>query len=185
MTRTGDQSHLLPACGSSFATRTRMRKSITGKDDQWAESHRTPLTGDDAKNSEIDAQHFVLSVDIWDQNATTPANEVKHSNTSPSVSISMASVTSYPPPPDHIGISPYYQGMQRGFPAQYPGGNNYGYGQHPPYTNTYATAQPGTFQRNLIGSLTVSATLLEDTDGKPSYWFVLQDLSVRTEGTFR
>ena len=47
-------------------------------------------------------------------------------------------------------------------------------------------AQPGgMFTRNLIGSLCVSAFKLTDPDNKLGVWFVLQDLSVRTEGTFR
>jgi hypothetical protein len=41
------------------------------------------------------------------------------------------------------------------------------------------------FTRNLIGSLAVNAFKLNDTEGKPGFWFVLQDLSVRTEGSFR
>ncbi|KAF2134045.1 hypothetical protein P153DRAFT_280951 [Dothidotthia symphoricarpi CBS 119687] len=39
--------------------------------------------------------------------------------------------------------------------------------------------------RNLIGSNSVNAQRLNDLDGKPGFWFVLQDLSVRTEGHFR
>lgn len=49
----------------------------------------------------------------------------------------------------------------------------------PPATAT------GMFTRNLIGSLTVNAFRLTDTEGKVGFWFVLQDLSVRTEGNFR
>lgn len=41
------------------------------------------------------------------------------------------------------------------------------------------------YTRNLIGSLTVNAAKLTDDQGKLGYWFVLQDLSVRTEGYFR
>ncbi|KAL8851858.1 MAG: hypothetical protein Q9221_003284 [Calogaya cf. arnoldii] len=44
---------------------------------------------------------------------------------------------------------------------------------------------PGMFTRNLIGSLGVSAFKLTDTNSALGIWFVLQDLSVRTEGTFR
>lgn len=44
---------------------------------------------------------------------------------------------------------------------------------------------PNVFTRNLIGSLTVNAFRLKDTKGKIGHWFVLQDLSVRTEGWFR
>ena len=47
------------------------------------------------------------------------------------------------------------------------------------------SAPSGMFTRNLIGSLCVSAFRLDDPDRKPGIWFILQDLSVRTEGTFR
>ncbi|KAJ9628103.1 hypothetical protein H2204_009505 [Knufia peltigerae] len=42
-----------------------------------------------------------------------------------------------------------------------------------------------TIARNLIGNTTASANLLYDENGKHGIWFVLQDLSVRTEGWFR
>ena len=41
------------------------------------------------------------------------------------------------------------------------------------------------YTRNLIGSLSASAFKLTDPNGKVGIWFVLQDLSVRTEGNFR
>ncbi|KAJ4398155.1 hypothetical protein N0V85_006362 [Neurospora sp. IMI 360204] len=43
----------------------------------------------------------------------------------------------------------------------------------------------GMFTRNLIGSLVCSAFRLTDTNDKIGIWFVMQDLSVRTEGVFR
>lgn len=43
----------------------------------------------------------------------------------------------------------------------------------------------GMFTRNLIGSLVCSAFRLTDTNDKIGIWFVMQDLSVRTEGIFR
>ncbi|KAL8770943.1 MAG: hypothetical protein Q9194_005036 [Teloschistes cf. exilis] len=43
----------------------------------------------------------------------------------------------------------------------------------------------GMFTRNLIGSLGVSAFKLTDPENVLGIWFILQDLSVRTEGTFR
>ncbi|KAM0245862.1 hypothetical protein ACHAQJ_010434 [Trichoderma viride] len=43
----------------------------------------------------------------------------------------------------------------------------------------------GMFTRNLIGSLASSAFRLFDTQEQMGIWFVLQDLSVRTEGPFR
>ena len=47
------------------------------------------------------------------------------------------------------------------------------------------TPPQGMFTRNLIGSLSASAFRLNDPDEKSGIWFILQDLSVRTEGTFR
>ncbi|MCJ1416660.1 hypothetical protein MMC32_002998 [Xylographa parallela] len=46
-------------------------------------------------------------------------------------------------------------------------------------------APSGMFTRNLIGSLCVSAFKLTDPDNTMGIWFILQDLSVRTEGSFR
>ncbi|KAI1333349.1 hypothetical protein F5Y16DRAFT_355545 [Xylariaceae sp. FL0255] len=43
----------------------------------------------------------------------------------------------------------------------------------------------GMYTRNLIGNLTASASRLLDPKDKIGIWFVLQDLSVRTEGWFR
>ena len=43
----------------------------------------------------------------------------------------------------------------------------------------------GMFTRNLIGSLAASAFRLTDPQDKIGIWFILQDLSVRTEGNFR
>ena len=43
----------------------------------------------------------------------------------------------------------------------------------------------GMYTRNLIGSLCVSAFKLTDPDNNLGVWFILQDLSVRTEGAFR
>lgn len=48
-----------------------------------------------------------------------------------------------------------------------------------------STQPSGMFTRNLIGSLAASAFRLTDPDDKIGIWFVLQDLSVRTEGIFR
>ena len=43
----------------------------------------------------------------------------------------------------------------------------------------------GMYTRNLIGSLSASAFRLSDPGDHIGIWFVLQDLSVRTEGNFR
>ncbi|KFY07291.1 hypothetical protein V492_07268 [Pseudogymnoascus sp. VKM F-4246] len=43
----------------------------------------------------------------------------------------------------------------------------------------------GMLTRNLIGSLAASASKLADPHDKIGIWFVLQDMSIRTEGSFR
>jgi hypothetical protein len=75
-------------------------------------------------------------------------------------------------------------------PSQSPIG---GYGQRGSYGGENGMArfamgngQPqGMFTRNLIGSLVTSACRLTDPTDKIGIWFILQDLSVRTEGSFR
>lgn len=66
------------------------------------------------------------------------------------------------------------------------------YGGRPPYPQgdinqrvPVSNPPQGMFTRNLIGSLAASAFRLTDPDDKIGIWFVLQDLSVRTEGLFR
>lgn len=69
-----------------------------------------------------------------------------------------------------------------GYPPYYPGGHM------PPNMPPAAPAAGGSggmFTRNLIGSLSASAFRLNDPDDKIGVWFILQDLSVRTEGVFR
>ena len=87
-------------------------------------------------------------------------------------------------------------GMPQGY-YQAPGAPNPAYSAGYSVPNAYGAPQmamamatppattTGMFTRNLIGSLTVNAFKLEDTTHKTGFWFVLQDLSVRTEGIFR
>ncbi|KAL4889970.1 velvet factor-domain-containing protein [Aspergillus ambiguus] len=161
--------------------------------------------------NELDTSFFVLMVDLWNGEGTNEVNLVKHSATSPSISTAMSS--SYPPPPH--ALSPSFSGYSQGYggypqmgnyysgnpqmPYQHPYGagaqapyyqNYYGGGGHMPPANM-SPAQPvsagpgGMFTRNLIGSLSASAFRLTDPDNKIGVWFILQDLSVRTEGIFR
>jgi hypothetical protein len=97
------------------------------------------------------------------------------------------------------GVNPYYGGGQAmGYAnpysanpqaAYYGGGGGYYAHQGLPQANLSPAAQTpapvGMFTRNLIGSLSASAFRLTDPDNKIGVWFILQDLSVRTEGTFR
>ena len=110
--------------------------------------------------------------------------------------------SAYPPHGDYMQIDsgPYYQN-------EYPGyhGNGHSYNQpyhhgghyqhthssmhhHYPHSDDYpghSSQGGGQFTRNLIGSLTASAFRLKDDKDVLGIWFILQDLSVRTEGLFR
>ncbi|KAJ4002872.1 hypothetical protein NW752_012332 [Fusarium irregulare] len=99
---------------------------------------------------------------------------------------SYPSSSSYGPPQQYY---PRHSGYNADPPAAPPGASfRNGYGQDQAALTRMAVVggQPqGMFTRNLIGSLAASAFRLNDTEKKAGIWFVLQDLSVRTEGTFR
>lgn len=87
----------------------------------------------------------------------------------------------YPPQQSPMGAPPGYGDMGRnGVPQQMIA---------PPMpvmvTQDPRSAPSGMFTRNLIGSLCVSAFKLTDPNNHVGIWFILQDLSVRTEGQFR
>ncbi|USW57474.1 Putative velvet factor [Septoria linicola] len=151
-----------------------------------------------------DPSFYILQVDLWAETADREANVVRASSNSPAVSISSATTTSYPPPAEpqrhyethsqvlyvgQDGIPVYTQIPAYAAPNMarpgYPSGMFYGnmgqpIGYAPPPQQSSAM-----YTRNLIGSLTVNAARLNDNEGKQGFWFVLQDLSVRTEGFFR
>lgn len=100
------------------------------------------------------------------------------------------------PAPHHPGVQqPGYYLPSPQTPVSMPGYPGYPPPQpqappgYMPMPQMHAVSQPapatGMFTRNLIGSLTVNAFKLNDTENKTGFWFVLQDLSVRTEGSFR
>ena len=80
------------------------------------------------------------------------------------------SASSMQPPP-----SPYRTGEQYDF-------NQY---THPNLMGGQAQQSSGMFTRNLIGNLSASAFKLKDPEEHDGIWFVMQDLSIRTEGWFR
>jgi hypothetical protein len=158
--------------------------------------------------NEIDSTYFVLMVDLWDEDHTRAVNLVRHSSAAPTVSISSSTVTSYPPPPERVtsymgpGMPSYEQHYRQqmvppsmnsyghphaspAYPTPASGFPQYGGAYSQPPVQTIATPMTSNHTRNLIGMNSVNACRLNDLDGKPGFWFVLQDLSVRTEGTFR
>lgn len=164
-------------------------------------------TGKEASVDDFEGTFFVLQVDLWDEKGDREVNIVRASSSSPAVSISTATTTSFPPPPERpmqvmgemapssmviMGADgrPYMApGYRPGYPSapsafQDPYGQQTYPGAPMPYMPP-SQASSAMYTRNLIGSLTVNASRLDDPDGKPGLWFVLQDLSVRTEGFFR
>lgn len=66
------------------------------------------------------------------------------------------------------------------------GGSSLGYAEGNGSSVAYVHDQyKGALNRNLIGSVAASAFCLTDTTDHEGIWFVLQDLSVRLEGTYR
>lgn len=96
----------------------------------------------------------------------------------------------YMAPHGYAPANQYYP--NQGMPVGQLPSNAAAMGQYPPTSPGYgdmtrvSNSQPqGMFTRNLIGSLAASAFRLTDNNDKIGIWFVLQDLSVRTEGNFR
>jgi len=154
-------------------------------------------------STDVDINFFILSVDLYDAERNQEQNLVLHPSNAGSVPSSSAPTTPPPPPPPYHSQAqsypnsehPYYQHQ---YPYMPPPGNEAGY-QHGPYVpqpygqhqggygpppQEYNSNVPQNYTRNLIGSLCASAFRLKDTKDELGIWFVLQDLSVRTEGTF-
>jgi hypothetical protein len=172
-------------------------------------------TGQEIDFNDVDSTFFVLMVDLWHEDGTRAVNLVRHSSAAPTVSISSSTTTAYPPPPERpmymaTPMAPQWDSMGNRMPQpanpyaqpsmpQYsygpPGNAGYaqygapnGYTQSPAATMAMAIPAPPPNQnhtRNLIGMNAVNACRLQDPEGKTGFWFVLQDLSVRTEGAFR
>ncbi|KAF1929594.1 uncharacterized protein M421DRAFT_419383 [Didymella exigua CBS 183.55] len=159
------------------------------------------VTGQEIDAGNINAAYFVLIVDLWHEDISRGAcNLVRHPTAQPSVSISSSVTTSFPPAPERPMFMPnmapvnqYGQPMPPSYPYGQP--QYYGVQTSPGYAAPYGTAYNSAVMpaqnssqnhtRNLIGMTSSNACPLNDPEGKPGQWFVLQDLSVRTEGTFR
>ncbi|KAF3483773.1 uncharacterized protein GIQ15_03097 [Arthroderma uncinatum] len=145
-------------------------------------------------------------VNLVRHSATSPSISTATSSSFPPPTQSVApAAPSYPPyqaqgmyqqqqPPYPYYPTQHYPGQQgmpygapTGPPQSYYPNVNQGYYQQQaqPVVHHLPPAPVGMFTRNLIGSLSASAFKLTDTPGKLGIWFILQDLSVRTEGMFR
>ena len=159
--------------------------------------------------TEVDCNFFVLSVDLWDERGENEQNLVMHPNTSAAAIASSAATSpaiptgyqhhgGYPPVEHQYYPNEYQSYAPHGSNPNYPHGYPATSAPYPPAPSSmhHSYGQPeefpgqpghttGLFTRNLIGSLTASAFRLQDDNKEWGIWFITQDLSVRTEGTFR
>ncbi|KIY69711.1 hypothetical protein CYLTODRAFT_420398 [Cylindrobasidium torrendii FP15055 ss-10] len=145
---------------------------------------------------EIDCSFFVCTVDLWDHHGTTEMNLVLHPSSSDKVPVpTPAPATPAPPPPS----GPSWQ--QSAGPSSANDATPYRPWSAEPGGSTSPTFIPApeqdktdrqiqslprhTYTRTLVGPLSANAQLLKDEHRKPGIFFLFQDLSVRTEGSFR
>ena len=111
-------------------------------------------TDEEVDIDKIEGAFFVLQVDLWDADGNREVNVIRASSSAPSQSISTAVPMAYPPPaiPAYVDM-----GYGSGYPIPQP---QYMHPQHLPQANSHVM-----YTRNLIGSLTVNASLLKDLQG--------------------
>jgi hypothetical protein len=164
------------------------------------------LSPDDPQLEDLDCSHFIVNVDLWDENKVSEAILVRSSSNSPSTSISTATTTAYPPTQDNphaqrpghmmlvggdgYNLPQYGMHGSYGMPlaasyGQYIPSTGYGGGIAAPMPFYPQHTQMPNYTRNLIGSLSVNAARLKNEQGESGFYFVFQDLSVRTEGFFQ
>ena len=155
-------------------------------------------TGQEYKEiSSIDTSFYALIVELWSIDGMTnmslvnPSGQVSTSNLASSNASSAMFYNQHPGYPQN-----YYP--QQGYPQQpsqqppYPG-SHYPHPIHPQAQHDTRMPNPAApapsfstpHTRNLIGSLVATAFKLHDLSDTLGIWFILQDLSVRTEGEFR
>ncbi|RKP39595.1 velvet factor, partial [Dimargaris cristalligena] len=132
----------------------------------------------------IDKSFLVVHVDLWSADRQTQQNLVLH----PSLGQNLTA--SGDESPGASGSGPMYSvmsnDMSQSSPLSSPS-NPRPQPISPPSTGLVASARNSSKMmeiRNLIGSPATSACKLYDTDGKLGIFFIFQDLSIRTEGTF-
>ncbi|KAK0461815.1 velvet factor [Desarmillaria tabescens] len=97
----------------------------------------------------------------------------------------------YPPPTTDLAYpetTPTWGYPSNSFPPQQPPqsfGREPWQEKRPPPTPSIPPLPRHTYTRTLVGPLSANATRLLDEHRKPGIFFLFQDLSVRTEGTFR
>jgi len=117
--------------------------------------------------SELDVSFFVVLCDVWTADASAKVNLVIHPTSAPILTPNNSSAAAAALSQSSSSQSP---------PSVASKSNS-------DLTNTDNPSPAAT--RNLIGSLVASAAKLFNTEDQLGIYFVFQDLSIRTEGTFR
>ena len=115
----------------------------------------------------LQCQFFTLVVDLCDAEGILEQNLVMCPNTA----FSALPGSNPHPPVYNLGSG---NGDDGAHPPAYLG--------FPPESVVHEYKQ---YRRNLFGNLVTSAFRLKDDKSVPGIWFILQDLSVRTEGVFK
>ena len=131
-------------------------------------------SSDDSLNGQRQQpNHYTYHFHGYESHGTS----LQNANTSQNTSFSNMTLHKDPPHTNDAQL-PTLQSIHGQPPNPQYGNGGFGQGQN---TGSMQHA-PGSFVRNLIGSLVASAFKLKDTNDRLGIWFVLQDLSVRTEG---
>ncbi|KAF2863658.1 hypothetical protein K470DRAFT_206394, partial [Piedraia hortae CBS 480.64] len=142
-------------------------------------------TGLPVNPAEVDGNLFVLMVDLFDETGSNKTNVVQTSGHAASSSHPALSATA---PYDYgNGHQPRRLSAARNHPYN-PAHTRIAPAATSSYSYSYTApnaAPTNLFTKNLLGTLTVCANKLRALDGQEGFWFVLQDLSIRTEGTYR
>ncbi|KAK9384020.1 velvet factor-domain-containing protein [Kockiozyma suomiensis] len=126
-------------------------------------------TGCEADIAKLDVSFLALTVELWSVDETTNLSIV---STLP-LSSGAAATTSFPQQQTYHNMSPSMPSVSAQSQAQ----------RQSQRTPTPTFVAPPI--KNLIGSVVATAFKLHDPQGNLGVWFILQDLSVRTEGEFK
>lgn len=140
--------------------------------------------------STIDTSFYALLVELWSVDMTTnmslvhpsgqiyhPQSHKKHGSSSSHRSVGSSSSRA------SSETSRQSQLPQTQYQSYYPNVSSSYYKSSSGSSGSSSNSSPPT--RNLIGSLVATAHKLHDLNDEQGVWFILQDLSVRTEGEFR
>ncbi|KAK9452686.1 velvet factor, partial [Dipodascopsis uninucleata] len=138
-------------------------------------------TGEEVDISKLDVSFFALTVELWSVDETQNLSLVSM------LPLSSNSGTTASSSQHGGGHSSYYSSVNGGSGPSGPSGTAAGTNSTGALANSHASTP--TFIappiKNLIGSVVATAFKLHDAQSRLGVWFILQDLSVRTEGEFK